>query len=121
MKIETREISRSEPPYIIAELSANHNGDLQRAFEQLKQTLAARGWFDSQLKVLQTRLEEQQQKLTNYQQEQGIVAVDEPLPPPHGFGFKDNFVRCFNFGTNLDNDTIPSQSISLNARLNCRN
>lgn len=36
-------------------------------------------WFDSQLKVLATRLEEQQQRLTNYQQQQGIVAVDERL------------------------------------------
>ena len=36
-------------------------------------------WFDSQLKVLANRLEAQQQKLTSFQQEQGIVAVDERL------------------------------------------
>ncbi len=36
-------------------------------------------WFDSQLKVLQSRLEEQQQNLTDYQQERGIVAIDERL------------------------------------------
>ncbi len=36
-------------------------------------------WFDSQLKVLQSRLEEQQQQLTDYQQERGIVAIDERL------------------------------------------
>lgn len=36
-------------------------------------------WFDSQLTGLQMRLEEQQQELTNYQQQQGIVAVDERL------------------------------------------
>ena len=41
MKIETREISRSEPPYIIAELSANHNGDLQRAFDIMEAIKAA--------------------------------------------------------------------------------
>lgn len=32
MKIEGREISSEQPPYIIAELSANHNGDIERAF-----------------------------------------------------------------------------------------
>lgn len=36
-------------------------------------------WFDSQLKVLANRLEAQQKKLTSFQQEQGIVAVDERL------------------------------------------
>jgi len=36
-------------------------------------------WFDSQLQILQQRLEDQQQALTLYQQEQGIVAVDERL------------------------------------------
>ncbi|MCB5411979.1 pseudaminic acid synthase [Pseudogemmobacter faecipullorum] len=31
MKIENREIGRHQPPYIIAELSANHNGSLETA------------------------------------------------------------------------------------------
>jgi N-acetylneuraminate synthase len=31
--IANRKISQNHPPYIIAELSANHNGDLSRAFE----------------------------------------------------------------------------------------
>lgn len=33
MKINGREIGRHCPPYIIAELSANHNGDIERAFK----------------------------------------------------------------------------------------
>lgn len=33
MKIDDREIGPDQPPYIIAELSANHNGDIERAFE----------------------------------------------------------------------------------------
>lgn len=32
MKINNRVISPSEPPYVIAELSANHNGDIDQAF-----------------------------------------------------------------------------------------
>lgn len=32
MKINGRELGRSQPPYVIAELSGNHNGDIQRAF-----------------------------------------------------------------------------------------
>lgn len=36
-------------------------------------------WFDEQLKVLRKRLEDAQARLTNYQQEQGIVAIDERL------------------------------------------
>jgi N-acetylneuraminate synthase len=33
MIINNRTISNQYPPYIIAELSANHNGDIQRAFD----------------------------------------------------------------------------------------
>ena len=36
-------------------------------------------WFDEQLKALRKRMEEAQARLTNYQQEQGIVAIDERL------------------------------------------
>ncbi len=36
-------------------------------------------WFDEQLKVLRKRLEDAQARLTNAQQEQGIVAIDERL------------------------------------------
>jgi len=36
-------------------------------------------WFDEQLQGLQVKLEDQQQKLTDYQQEQGIVAIDERI------------------------------------------
>ena len=33
MTIAGRRIADDEPPYIIAELSANHNGDIERAFK----------------------------------------------------------------------------------------
>ena len=36
MKINNRIISNQQPPYIIAELSANHNGSIERAFESIK-------------------------------------------------------------------------------------
>ena len=36
MKIDNRIISTESKPYIIAELSANHNGDINRAFESIK-------------------------------------------------------------------------------------
>ena len=36
MIINNRAISNQHPPYIIAELSANHNGDIQRAFDSIK-------------------------------------------------------------------------------------
>jgi pseudaminic acid synthase len=36
MKINNRVISNQHPPYIIAELSANHNGSIERAFESIK-------------------------------------------------------------------------------------
>jgi N-acetylneuraminate synthase len=35
MKINNRTISKNNEPYIIAELSANHNGDIQRAFDSI--------------------------------------------------------------------------------------
>lgn len=35
MYIENRQINRKQPPYIIAEMSANHNGSLERAFETI--------------------------------------------------------------------------------------
>jgi sialic acid synthase SpsE len=35
MKINNRVISHENEPYIIAELSANHNGDIQRAFDSI--------------------------------------------------------------------------------------
>ncbi len=36
IKIKNRIISEDHPPYIIAELSANHNGDIENAFEIIK-------------------------------------------------------------------------------------
>ena len=36
MKINNREINSQQPPYIIAELSANHNGSIERAFASIK-------------------------------------------------------------------------------------
>ncbi|BFM05574.1 GNVR domain-containing protein [Halioxenophilus aromaticivorans] len=36
-------------------------------------------WFDDQIKVFRIRLEEAQKRLTDYQQEQGIVMIDERL------------------------------------------
>lgn len=35
IKIDNREIQSTNPPYIIAELSANHNGSLQRALDSI--------------------------------------------------------------------------------------
>ena len=35
-RIEGREISENQPPYIVAELSANHNGSLDRALKSIK-------------------------------------------------------------------------------------
>ena len=35
MKIDNRSISNNSPPYIIAELSANHNGSIVRAFKSI--------------------------------------------------------------------------------------
>jgi len=36
-------------------------------------------WFDEQIKSMRKRLDEAQARLTNYQQEKGIVAIDEKL------------------------------------------
>lgn len=41
MKIQQRTISVDQPPYIIAELSANHNGDIERAFKTIEAAKAA--------------------------------------------------------------------------------
>ena len=37
LEIDNRIISRESPPYIIAELSANHNGSITRAKESIKE------------------------------------------------------------------------------------
>jgi polysaccharide biosynthesis transport protein len=72
---------KSASPVLAAEIAnafaeAYIDTTLQLSMEPAKRNAS---WFDSQLKVLQTRLEEQQEKLTSYQQAQGIVAVDERL------------------------------------------
>ena len=48
---------------------------------QLNMEPAARSavWFDDQIKVFRKRLEEAQRRLTDYQQQQGIVMIDERL------------------------------------------
>ena len=35
--IDNRVISQDNPPYIIAEMSANHNGDIDNAFKIIKE------------------------------------------------------------------------------------
>ena len=35
IKIKDRDIGENQPPYIIAELSANHNGSLDRALQTI--------------------------------------------------------------------------------------
>lgn len=39
--IDNREIGPNCPPYIIAELSANHNGDINRAFQIMEEAKKA--------------------------------------------------------------------------------
>ena len=34
IKIDQRQIGAGQPPYIVAELSANHGGDLQKALDR---------------------------------------------------------------------------------------
>ena len=41
MKINGREIGPNFPPYIVAEMSANHNGDLKRAIQLINEAKAA--------------------------------------------------------------------------------
>ena len=39
ISIENRKISKDNQPYIIAEMSANHNGDIENAFKIIKEAL----------------------------------------------------------------------------------
>lgn len=41
MSIDGRKISREDPPYIIAELSANHNGSLETALKIIEEAQKA--------------------------------------------------------------------------------
>jgi len=41
MKISGREIGPGQPPFVIAELSGNHNGSLQRALKSIEAAKAA--------------------------------------------------------------------------------
>ena len=49
--IQNREISNNYPPYIIAEISANHNGSIERAKETI---LAAKNSGVDAVKKIQT-------------------------------------------------------------------
>ncbi|MDO9005993.1 MAG: pseudaminic acid synthase [Aquabacterium sp.] len=41
MKIQNREIGEDQPPFVIAEMSANHNGSIEAAFEIISKAKAA--------------------------------------------------------------------------------
>jgi N-acetylneuraminate synthase len=43
IKIDGREIGNDSPPYVIAELSANHNGQLKNALDTISEAKKARG------------------------------------------------------------------------------
>jgi polysaccharide biosynthesis transport protein len=71
----------STDPVLAAETAnAFANAYIQTTLE-LSTEPAARNaaWFDDQLKLLRKRLEAAQARLTDYQQQQGIVAIDERL------------------------------------------
>jgi uncharacterized protein involved in exopolysaccharide biosynthesis len=71
----------STDPVLAAETAnAFANAYIQTTLE-LSMEPAARNaaWFDDQLKLLRKRLEEAQARMTDYQQQQGIVAIDERL------------------------------------------
>ena len=55
--IEGREISSGHPPYIIAELSANHNGKLQSALDTISEA-KARGADTNQVADLYRRYDD---------------------------------------------------------------
>ena len=43
VEINNRKIGSNYPPYIVAELSANHNGDIKRAFKIMEECKNAKG------------------------------------------------------------------------------
>lgn len=63
----------------------------------------SKAWFDEQLKSLRTRLEEAQSKLTDYQQQKGVVSSDERL---------DTETSRLQ---NLSNDLVAAQQATRNA------
>jgi polysaccharide biosynthesis transport protein len=70
----------TDPALAAATANAFANAYINTTLE-LSMEPAARNaaWFDDQLKLLRKRLEEAQARLTDYQQQQGIVAIDERL------------------------------------------
>ena len=45
--IAGREVSNDIPPYIIAEMSANHNGNIDNAFKRIYMVLVPNNLFDA--------------------------------------------------------------------------
>ena len=45
IKIDGRPIGAAHPPYIVAELSGNHNGDIERAFALIEAAKKV-GWVE---------------------------------------------------------------------------